>query len=124
MNAESKTAVYERAARGVRRLAQLAARSDDADLVRDALVRELAVVVELETVTFVGRGAGARGRAMPRSALRTEAGRVRGAEEGPRRELVLELRSSPAVQEAVVLVARSTARWAPWRPRRRRRWSR
>ncbi|MGZ6692930.1 MAG: hypothetical protein ACXVHQ_36675, partial [Solirubrobacteraceae bacterium] len=58
MNAESETAVYERAARGVRRLAQLAARSDDADLVRDALVRELTVAVELETVTFAGRGAG------------------------------------------------------------------
>jgi hypothetical protein len=43
VSAESKPAVYERAARGVRRLAQLAARSDDAELVRDALVRELTV---------------------------------------------------------------------------------
>ena len=107
MTAESKTAVYERAARGVRRLAQLAARGDDADLVRDALVRELAVVVELESVTLVGRGAG--GAAARDAAIRaagTEAEQVRGAEEGPRRELVLELRSSAAVQEAVVPVGR------------------
>ena len=107
MNAESKTAVYERAARGVRRLAQLAAGSDDADLVRDALVRELTVVVELESVTLAGRGAeGAAARDAAIRAAGTEAEQVRGAEEDPRRALVFELRSPAAVQEAVVLVAR------------------
>jgi hypothetical protein len=108
VSAESNTAVYERAARGVRRLAQLAARSDDADLVRDALVRELTVVVELESVTFAGHGAaGAAARDAAIGAAGTEAEQVRGAEENPRRALVLELRSSAAVNEAVVLVARA-----------------
>ena len=107
MNAESNTAVYERAARGVRRLAQLAAGSDDADLVRDALVRELAIAVELESVTFAGRGAGgAAARDVAIGAAGTEAEQLGGAEEGPRRALVLELRSPTAVKEAVVLVAR------------------
>jgi hypothetical protein len=129
VNAESNTAVYERAARGARRLAQLAAGSDDAALVRDALVRELTVAGELESVTFAGRGAGA---AAPRDAALhaagTEAEHVRGAEEDPRRALVLELRSSPAVQEAVILVAREHrplgADEAERRRRRSSRWPR
>jgi GGDEF domain-containing protein len=107
VNGESNTAVYERAACGVRRLAQLAARSDDAELIRDALVRELSVVVELESVAFAGRGAArAAARDAAIGAAGTQAEQVRRAEDDPRRALVLELRSSAAVTEAVVLVAR------------------
>jgi diguanylate cyclase (GGDEF)-like protein len=111
VNAESNTPVYERAARGVRRLAQLAARSDDADLVRDTLVRELTVAIELERVTFAGRGAedaAARDAAIRNAG--TEAEQVGGVEEDRRRALVLELRSSAAVTEAVILVARAHRR--------------
>ena len=107
MNADSNTAVYERAARGVRRLTQLPDHSDDEDLVRDELVRELAVVLELERVTVVRDRGGTPARAGPMPAEAPEPEPGDGAGAGAWQELVLELRSSRPIPERVVLVARA-----------------
>jgi len=101
----SEAAVYERAAQAVRRLTQLAAASDDEDSVRDALVLELAVVLELESVTLTSRGGGAATRDAAMRAEPTESAQGHG-DDRPGRELVLTLRSSAPASEAVVLVAR------------------
>ena len=53
MDAESRTGVCERAIRGVRRLAGLAAESEAGDVVGEALVRELRALLDLESVTIV-----------------------------------------------------------------------
>ena len=58
MEAKSSAGVYERAVRGVRRLAELARASEGSARVRDSLVRELAVLLGLESVTLVGREEG------------------------------------------------------------------
>jgi diguanylate cyclase (GGDEF)-like protein len=102
MEAENRAGVYELAVRGIRRLAGLAAESDEGDVVRDALVRELRVVLDLESVTFAKCDQGAAAR-------HTEA--LPGAAEGERardreRRLVLELRSPARAPEAVILLAR------------------
>jgi diguanylate cyclase (GGDEF)-like protein len=104
MEAENRAEVYERAVRGIRRLAGLAAESDEGDVVRDALVRELRVVLDLETVTVVTceQGAAARhAEALPEGA-EVEGDRARDR----KRRLVLELRSPARAREAAILLAR------------------
>jgi diguanylate cyclase (GGDEF)-like protein len=104
MEAENRAGVYERAVRGIQRLAGLAAESDEGDVVRDALVRELRVVLDLESVSVVRCDQGAAARhpeALP------EAAEVEGDSARDReRRLVLELRSPARAREAVILVAR------------------
>ena len=62
MEAENRTGVYERAVRGMRRLAGLAADSGEGEVVRDALVCELRAVLDLESVTVVSSDEGAAAR--------------------------------------------------------------
>ena len=47
--------LYERAVRGVRRVAALSADGGEGDAIRDALVRELRVLLELEGLSVVTR---------------------------------------------------------------------
>ena len=93
--------MYERAVQGVRRLVALGAESDEGDVVRDALVGELRVALDLESVKVLSCdevAAAHDGRAL------TEA--VGSGESHRERSLVLELCSPAGVQDAVVLVTR------------------
>jgi diguanylate cyclase (GGDEF)-like protein len=105
MEAESKPGMYERTVRGVRRLAGLAAESDEGDTVCDALLRELRVVLDLERVTVVTRDQAARQPGAVAEATDAEE-RDRAGER--RRTLVLELPSPARTQQAVILVARDS----------------
>ncbi|MGO9903096.1 MAG: GGDEF domain-containing protein [Solirubrobacteraceae bacterium] len=104
MEAENRAGVYELAVRGMRRLAGLAAESDEGDVVRDALVRELRVVLDLESVSVVtyDQGTAARHTEALLEAAEAEGERARDRE----RRLVLELRSPARAPEAVILLAR------------------
>jgi len=104
MEAENRTGVYELAVGGVRRLARLAAESDEGDVVRDALVRELRVVLDLESVSVVRCDQGAAARHTETLPEAAEAGGGGARDRG--RRLVLELRSSARAREAVILRAR------------------
>jgi len=100
MEAKSSAGVYERAVRGVRRLAELARASEGSARVRDSLVRELAVLLGLESVTLVGREEGTA----PGASAATEAGtRQRADNLGG---FVLELRATTRGEGAVILCAR------------------
>ena len=55
---DAGSGIYERAVRGVRRLAQLALEGADAEVVRGMLLQELGVALELERVTLVAPGPG------------------------------------------------------------------
>ncbi len=108
MEAENRVGVYELAVRGVRRLAGLAEASDEGGVVRDALVRELRVVLDLESVTVVTCDQGATAHhteALPEAA-EVEGKRARDRE----RRLVLKLRPSARAREAVILLARVARR--------------
>ncbi len=96
--------MFERAVGGIRRLAGLAAESDEGDVVRDALVRELRVVLELESVSVVtcDQGAAARHTEVLGEAAEVEGERARDRE----RRLVLKLRPPAPAREAVMLLAR------------------
>ncbi|MGO9971414.1 MAG: GGDEF domain-containing protein [Solirubrobacteraceae bacterium] len=110
MEAENRAGMYELAVRGVRRLAGLAANSDEGDVVRDALVRELRVVLDLDSVTVVTCDQGAAAR---HAKALLEAAEVEGERARDRvRRLVLELRPpAPApAREAVILLAREARR--------------
>ncbi len=110
MEAENTAGMYELAVRGVRRLAGLAAESDEGDVVRDALVRELRVVLDLDSVTVVMCDQGAAAR---HAKALLEAAEVEGERARDRvRRLVLELRPpAPApAREAVILLAREGRR--------------
>ncbi len=110
MEAENRAGMYELAVRGVRRLAGLAAESDEGDVVRDALVRELRVVLDLDSVTVVTCDQGAAAR---HAKALLEAAEVEGERARDRvRRLVLELRPpAPApAREAVILLAREARR--------------
>ena len=110
MKAENRAGMYELAVRGVRRLAGLAAESDEGDVVRDALVRELRVVLDLDSVTVVTCDQGAAAR---HAKALLEAAEVEGERARDRvRRLVLELRPpAPApAREAVILLAREARR--------------
>ncbi|MGO9976309.1 MAG: GGDEF domain-containing protein [Solirubrobacteraceae bacterium] len=104
MEAENRPGVFERAVGGIRRLAGLAAESDEGDVVRDALVRELRVVLELESVSVVtcDQGAAARHTEVLGEAAEVEGERARDRE----RRLVLKLRPPAPAREAVMLLAR------------------
>ncbi len=104
MEAENRPGVFERAVGGIRRLAGLAAESDEGDVVRDALVRELRVVLELESVSVVtcDQGAAARHTEALGEAAEVEGERARDRE----RRLVLKLRPPAPAREAVILLAR------------------
>ena len=110
MAAENRTGVYERAVRGMRRLAGLAAESGEGDVVRDALVCELRSVLDLESVTVVScdEGAAARDAVALAEAAESKGGKPRAFELAGdrRRSLVLELCSPARTQEAVILLAR------------------
>ena len=99
MDAESRTGVYERAIRGVRRLAGLAAEIEAGDVVRQALVRELRALLDLESATIVTCD-----EAALRDAELTAAPENEQGNRGRRR--VLELRSAAQTHEAVILLAR------------------
>ncbi len=92
--------MYERAVEGVRRLVALVAESDEGDVVRAALVGELRVALDLESVRFLPCDEVAA--AHDARALTAAVG---SGESHRGRSLVLELRS-PAAQDAVVLVTR------------------
>jgi diguanylate cyclase (GGDEF)-like protein len=105
MEAKDRTGVYERAVGGMRRLTELATDSGEGDVVRDALVCELRVVLDLESVKVASCDQSA--------AALAEAAGFGGGEPGApdlagdtRRGLVLELRSRARTQEAVILLAR------------------
>ncbi len=104
MEAENRAGVYKLAVGGVRRLAGLAAESDEGDVVRDALVRELRVVLDLESVSVVrcDQGAAARDAEAQPEAAEVEGERARDREW----RLVLELRSPARAPEAMILLAR------------------
>ena len=97
--------VHERAVRGVRRLVALAAESDEGEVIRDALVRELRGVLDLESVTVLRCD---QGEAARDAGALTEAAECEKAHRGGdrARSLVLELGSPERTQEAVILVAR------------------
>jgi len=95
---DAGSGIYERAIRGVRRLAQLAVEGADAEGVRGTLLQELGVALELERVTLVPRGGASAAGAAPASSA--------GGVEQVGRELVLDL-SWSAAGEAVVMVARA-----------------
>jgi diguanylate cyclase (GGDEF)-like protein len=104
MEAENRAGVYELAVRGMRRLAGLAAETDEGDVVRDALARELRVVLDLESVSVATRDQDAAAR-------HTEAPPEDAGVEGERardraRRLELELRSPARAPQAVILLAR------------------
>ncbi len=103
MEAERRTGVYARAVRGVRRLARLAAESDEGDVVREALVRELRTMLNLESVTIVTCDQAARHPGEFAEATEIEEGH-RAADRG--RSVVLELRSPARTHQGVVLLAR------------------
>ena len=110
MSAENRTGVYERAVRGMRRLAGLAADNGEGDVVRDTLVCELLAVLDLDSVTIVScdEAAAPRDAVALAEAAETEGGKP-GAFElaGDRRpSLVLELCSPARTQEAVMRLAR------------------
>ncbi len=108
MGAENRTGVFELAVGGVRRLAGLAAETDDGAVVRDALVRELRIALELESVTVVtcDQGTAARhAEALPES-TEVEGERARDRE----RRLVLKLRPPARAREAVIMLAREARR--------------
>ena len=98
--------MYERAIRGVRRLAQLAAEGGEAEVVRGTLLQELGVALELERVTLVPR---ADATDDPAGTPASSAGPTGGVEQAGR-ELVLHLPWSAAAGEAVVMVARAPRR--------------
>jgi diguanylate cyclase (GGDEF)-like protein len=105
MKTESMSGVHERAVRGVRRLVALAAESDEGEVIRDALVRELRGVLDLESVTVLrcDQGEAARDAGALTEAAECEEAH-RGGDRG--RSLVLELGSPGRTQQAVILVAR------------------
>ena len=88
--------LYERAVRGVRRLVALSADGGEGEAIRDALVRELRGLLELEGVSVVtGEASQPTGHAETLSATTDhQRGRVRGDRE---LSVVLELRS-PALR--------------------------
>ncbi len=103
MEAERSTGVYERAVGGIRRLAALTSESGEEDIVHDALVRELRLVLDLARVTVVTR-------TQDDAAQHTEP--LDDAAEAERREpghpawtVVLELRSPAQPQETVLVLA-------------------
>jgi diguanylate cyclase (GGDEF)-like protein len=108
MGAENRTGVYELAVGGVRRLAGLAAESDEGGVVRDALVRELRMALDLESVSVVtcDQGAAARQTEALPEAAEVEGERARDRERG----LVLKLRPPTRAREAVILLARGARR--------------
>jgi diguanylate cyclase (GGDEF)-like protein len=93
--------VYEGAVQGVRRLVALVAESDEGDVVRDALVGELRVALDLESVRFLTCDEVAA--AHDARALTAAVG---SGESHRERSLVLELCSPAGAQDAVVLVTR------------------
>src|SRR5512135_2949477 len=103
---DAGSGMYERAIRGVRRLAQLAAEGGEAEVVRGALLQELGVALELERVTLVPRGGASEDAA---AAPASSAGQTGGVEQAGR-ELVLHLRWSAAAGEAVMMVGRAPRR--------------
>jgi diguanylate cyclase (GGDEF)-like protein len=105
MEAKDRSGVYERAVGGMRRLAAFGTDSRGEDVVRDALVCELRVVLDVESVKVVSCDQSA--------AALVEAAELEGGEPGApdlagdtRRGLVLGLRSRARTQEAVLLLAR------------------
>lgn len=108
MEANNSTAVYERAVRSIRRLAELAGDSDR-EVVRAALVRELRDLLELDSMAVIGdEGGPAQPRAITPAtgtdSMRPEARSLELVED-PGRSLVLQLRSAAGSQEAVIMVA-------------------
>ena len=99
MDAESRAGVCERAIRGVRRLAGLAAEIEEGDVVRQALVRELRALLDLESATIVTCD-----EAALRDAELTFAPENEQGNRGRRR--VLELLSAAQTHEGVILLAR------------------
>src|SRR5438105_3251560 len=99
MDAESRTGVCERAICGVRRLAGLAAESEEGDVVRESLVRELRALLDLESARIV--------RCDEAPLREAELAAATESEEGGRgRRRVLELRLAAQTHEAVILLAR------------------
>jgi diguanylate cyclase (GGDEF)-like protein len=107
MEAKSSAGVYERAVRGVRRLAELARASEGSARVHDLLVQELTVLLGPESVTLAGGGEGAAAGA----GAAGEAGTRQRPED--RRRLVLELRATTRDAETVVLCAREQHPFGP-----------
>ncbi len=105
MEARNRTGVHERAVRGMRRLAGFATDSGEGDVVRDALVCELSVVLDLESVKVVSCDESAVALA---EAVEFEVGEPRAPDLAgdTGRGLVLELRSRARTQESVILLAR------------------
>ena len=96
--------LYERAVRGIRRVAALSADGGEGDAIRDALVRELRVLLELEGLSVVtGEESQPPGHAETLSATADhQRSRVRGDRE---LSVVLELRSPALPHQTVILLA-------------------
>jgi diguanylate cyclase (GGDEF)-like protein len=96
--------LYERAVRGIRRVAALSAEGGEGDAIRDALVRELRVLLDLEGLSVVTREESQPSRHAETLSATTDHqwGRLRGDQE---LSVVLELRSPALGQQAVILLA-------------------
>lgn len=103
MEAESSPGVYERAVGGVRRLAALTQDSGDVDVVRDALVEELRLMLDLAEVTVVTRAQTEASRPEHASPNQTESHRCQPAHDRDR-GVLLELRSPANAQETVIVL--------------------
>ncbi len=110
MEPKDKSAVYERAVCSIRRLAWFATDGGVGDVVRDALVRELGAVLDLESVSFGSYDESAAAR--PAVALAAAAESEGGEQPAPDppgddgRGLMLGLRLSGETREGVILLAR------------------
>lgn len=102
MEAERSTGIYERAVQGIRRLTALTLQSDDADVVREALVRELQAALDLPDVSVVRGDQADAERAAEAQSASVECERRQPVAGGG---LVLELRSPAQIRESVVLLA-------------------
>jgi diguanylate cyclase (GGDEF)-like protein len=91
--------VYERAVHGIRRLAALTADGGERDVVDDALVRELRVVLDVESVSLVTRDES--GGARQTEVLDESAEHPEGRE----LSVVLKLHSPARASETVILLA-------------------
>ena len=96
--------LYECAVRGIRRVAALSAEGGEGDVIHDALVRELRVLLELECLSVVTREESQPARHAETLSPRAEhqRRRLRGDRE---LNVVLELRSPALGQRTVILLA-------------------
>jgi len=96
--------LYERVVRGIRRIAALTVEGGEADVIRDALARELGAVLELEGVSVVAREESQPSRRGETHAA-SAADRERGLAGDRDVSVVLEVRSPALPRQVLTLLA-------------------